>query len=81
MAQDKIKPAPLTDAIQSAKLSDMIKFFGPGAIIASLTIGSGETFFAARGGARERRRYLDPNSGTGASNISGTKTRDTPRRP
>ncbi len=41
----------MTDAIKSAKLSDMIKFFGPGAIIASLTIGSGETFFAARGGA------------------------------
>ena len=44
MAQDKIKAPALTDAIKSAKLSDMIKFFGPGAIIASLTIGSGETF-------------------------------------
>jgi hypothetical protein len=51
MAQDKIKAPPLTDAIKSAKLKDMIKFFGPGAIMASLTIGSGETFFAARGGA------------------------------
>lgn len=51
MAQDKIKAPPLTDAIKSSKLKDMIKFFGPGAIMASLTIGSGETFFAARGGA------------------------------
>ena len=51
MAQDKIKAPPLSDAIKSSKLGDMIKFFGPGAIMASLTIGSGETFFAARGGA------------------------------
>lgn len=28
-----------------------LKFFGPGAIIASVTIGSGETVFASRGGA------------------------------
>jgi len=29
----------------------MLKYFGAGAIIASVTIGSGETFFASRGGA------------------------------
>ena len=29
----------------------LLKFFGPGAIIASVTIGSGETVFASRGGA------------------------------
>jgi len=29
----------------------LIKYFGPGAIVASLTIGSGETVFASRGGA------------------------------
>ena len=29
----------------------MLKFFGAGAIIASVTIGSGETLFASRGGA------------------------------
>jgi hypothetical protein len=28
-----------------------LKYFGPGAIIAGITIGSGETVFAARGGA------------------------------
>ncbi len=29
----------------------LLRFFGPGAIIASVTIGSGETVFASRGGA------------------------------
>ena len=29
----------------------MLRIFGPGAIIASVTIGSGETVFASRGGA------------------------------
>ena len=29
----------------------LLKYFGPGAIIASVTIGSGETVFASRGGA------------------------------
>ncbi|MDP6152277.1 MAG: hypothetical protein QF785_02785, partial [Phycisphaeraceae bacterium] len=29
----------------------MLRFFGAGAIIASVTIGSGETLFASRGGA------------------------------
>ncbi len=28
-----------------------IRFFGPGAIIASITVGSGETLFASRGGS------------------------------
>jgi hypothetical protein len=51
MALDTIKAPPLTDEIKSRKLWDMVKFFGPGAIMASLTIGSGETFFASRGGA------------------------------
>ncbi len=51
MAQQKIKFPALTDAIRSRKMIDMLKFFGPGAIMASLTIGSGETFFASRGGA------------------------------
>ena len=42
---------PLTETIRSKKLRDMVKFFGPGAVMASLTIGTGETFFASRGGA------------------------------
>lgn len=32
-------------------LMTFLRFFGPGAIIASVTIGSGETVFASRGGA------------------------------
>lgn len=32
-------------------LFNLLKYFGPGAIIASVTIGSGETVFASRGGA------------------------------
>lgn len=32
-------------------LGTALKVFGPGAILASITIGSGETFFASRGGA------------------------------
>ena len=51
MALDKIKAPPLSEEIQSKKIWHMLKFFGPGAIMASLTIGSGETFFASRGGA------------------------------
>jgi len=51
MALDTLKAPSLTDEIKSRKLWDMFKFFGPGAIMASLTIGSGETFFASRGGA------------------------------
>jgi hypothetical protein len=32
-------------------VTTLLKYFGPGAIIASVTIGSGETVFASRGGA------------------------------
>ena len=33
------------------RFSTLVKYFGPGAIIASITIGSGETLFASRSGA------------------------------
>ena len=42
------EPAP---ELSSRKLLDFLKFFGPGAIIASVTIGSGETVWASRSGA------------------------------
>lgn len=42
---------PVTPAVRSNRLIDLLKWFGPGAIIASVTIGSGETLFASRGGA------------------------------
>ncbi len=51
MAVDKIKAPPLIDDLKPGRFLAMFKFFGPGAIMASLTIGSGETFFASRGGA------------------------------
>lgn len=38
-------------ALTRGGLFNLLKYFGPGAIIASVTIGSGETVFASRGGA------------------------------
>ena len=38
-------------ALRSRKAFDFLKFFGPGAVIASVTIGSGETVWASRSGA------------------------------
>lgn len=37
--------------LSSGGLLQWLRYFGPGAIIASVTIGSGETVFASRGGA------------------------------
>ena len=42
---------PLPESLQRGGALTLLKFFGPGAIIASVTIGSGETVFASRGGA------------------------------
>lgn len=47
----RIRYPEVTEALKSRNIWHMLKFFGPGAIIASLTIGSGETLFASRGGA------------------------------
>ncbi len=41
----------LIPGLRGRSLLVMLKLFGPGAIIASVTIGSGETVFASRGGA------------------------------
>jgi Mn2+/Fe2+ NRAMP family transporter len=38
-------------SLRSSNPLRLLAFFGPGAIIASVTIGSGETIFASRGGA------------------------------
>lgn len=40
------------------RFSTLFKYFGPGAIIASITIGSGETVFASRSGAIFGYSYL-----------------------
>ena len=42
-------PAPAD--LQSRNVLRYLKFYGPGAIIASVTVGTGETVFASRGGA------------------------------
>lgn len=42
---------PLTPDIEKGLSLGSLKYFGAGAIMASVTIGSGETFFASKGGA------------------------------
>ena len=42
---------PPPETLRKGSLGNYLKYFGPGAIIASVTIGSGETVFASRGGA------------------------------
>ena len=46
-----LKYPELAPDLTSGKLKDFFVFFGPGAIIASVTIGSGETVWASRSGA------------------------------
>ena len=41
----------LSEQMKMRGIGPMLAIFGPGAIIASVTIGSGETVFASRGGA------------------------------
>lgn len=52
MASDQTLRFPeLAPELRSRRVMDFLKFFGPGAIIASVTIGSGETVWASRSGA------------------------------
>lgn len=51
MSQDKILYPPLTDDLKGGLRWGALKYFGAGAIMASVTIGSGETLFASRSGA------------------------------
>ncbi len=44
-------PLPLPSALRSTNPLRWLSIFGPGAIIASLTIGTGELIFSSRGGA------------------------------
>ncbi len=48
---EKQRYPDLPEELKSRRLVSLLGFFGPGAIIASVTIGSGETVFASRGGA------------------------------
>jgi len=51
MAQNKIIYPPLTDDLRGGISWRVLQYFGAGAIMASVTIGSGETVFASRSGA------------------------------
>jgi len=51
MSETPIQYPPLTPELSGSLNWRMFKHFGAGAIIASVTIGSGETLFASRGGA------------------------------
>jgi hypothetical protein len=42
---------PVPEELRSGNPLRYLKYYGPGAIVASVTIGSGETVFASRGGA------------------------------
>ena len=49
---------PLPPALQSRRLVDWFTLFGPGAVLASLTIGVGELVFSSRAGALFGYRLL-----------------------
>jgi len=51
MEKTHIKFPPIPSQLETSNIFTNLKYFGPGAIIASMTIGSGETIFASRGGA------------------------------
>ena len=51
MADQSIRYPELTGDLKDGLTWRSLKYFGAGAIMASVTIGSGETFFASRGGA------------------------------
>ncbi len=48
---DARKFPPVPKELRSKNPLGYLKFYGPGAIIASVTVGGGETIFASRGGA------------------------------
>jgi Mn2+/Fe2+ NRAMP family transporter len=51
MSDKKLVYPPLTEDLQRGLSWRALKYFGAGAIMASVTIGSGETLFASRSGA------------------------------
>ncbi len=51
MSESRIQYPQLTEDLKEGLTWRSLKYFGAGAIIASVTIGSGETLFASRGGA------------------------------
>ena len=51
MNNEPLEYPPLPEDLERGLSWRSLKYFGAGAIIASVTIGSGETLFASRGGA------------------------------
>jgi len=50
MEKNLIKFPPIPSQLETSNIFTNLKYFGPGAIIVSMTIGSGEAIFASRGG-------------------------------
>ncbi len=48
---EELEYPELPSELSQPRFSTLFKYFGPGAIVASITIGSGETVFASRSGA------------------------------
>lgn len=48
---DPLTYPPLSDELKARGMWSLLGLFGPGAVVASVSIGSGETVFASRGGA------------------------------
>jgi len=51
MGDEPLKYPEPPEALKERSFISMLKYFGPGVIMASVSIGSGETLFASRGGA------------------------------
>ena len=49
-ASEAAAPSPIPHALISRNPLEWLRVFGPGAVIASLTIGTGELIFSSRGG-------------------------------
>ena len=59
-AQPLKYPEP-PEVLERGSWTSMLKWFGPGVIMASVSIGSGETLFASRGGAILMLDHLVPD--------------------
>ncbi|MCL5019900.1 MAG: Nramp family divalent metal transporter [Patescibacteria group bacterium] len=51
MNQETMSFPEVPAALRNLSVRNILQYFGPGAVLAALTIGSGETIFASRGGA------------------------------
>ena len=63
---DSLPYAPLPEALKRAGFASLLLFFGAGAVVASVTIGSGETAFVSKP-LQMGRTLLLPNLASGLS--------------